>query len=127
MKVNLPFGNSVDIKECTQPEYAYVGKYRFKIVDKWGWDISKPQYRDMRIGHVLDEQSDEVLYHMYLSGESLSTAIVYVDLSKSQLRITGDGIEVKFKCHSLDEAVDLIDLILEPNGYRVAPANLVVG
>ena len=126
MKVNLPFGGSVEIKDCKDPEYAYGKRYRFKIVDEFGWDIGKAQFRDLRLSSVLDEQAENVLYHMYLSrpGE-METAIVYLNLSKSELKISGDNIQVRFKCRSLHHAEDMIDMILEPNGYEVAPVNLI--
>lgn len=126
MVVNLPFGGSVEIKDCRNPEYAYGKRYRFKIVDEFGWDISKAQSRDLRLSSVLDERADNVLHHMYLlrPGE-MDTAIVYLDLSKSELKISGINIQVRFKCRSLYHAEDLIDMILEPNGYKVAPVNLI--
>ena len=126
MRVNLPFGNSVDIKEPVQSEYQIGRKYRFKITDKYGWDISKSQARDMRLSSVLDEQSDEVLYHMYLTRPGkMETAVVYIDLGKSELKIGGADVEVKFKCKSLQEAESLVELILEPNNLEVSPVNLL--
>jgi hypothetical protein len=126
MTINLPFGNKVEIKDDFQKtEYAYCKKYRFKIVDKYGWDISKSQARDMRICSVLNEQPDEVLYHLYLSRPGMETATAYIDLGKSELKIGGDGIEVRFKCKSLQEAENLIDMILEPNELEVAPVNVI--
>lgn len=53
MKVNLPFGNSVDIQDTVIPEFQIGRKYRFKITDKYGWDISKSVARDMRLSSVL--------------------------------------------------------------------------
>lgn len=127
MVVNSPFGGSVEIKEeCRNPEYAYGKRYRFKIVDEFGWDISKAQSRDLRLSSVLDEQSDNVLHHMYLSRPGkMDTAFAYLNLSKSELKISGGHIQVRFKCKSLYHAEDLIDMILEPNGYEVAPVNLI--
>jgi hypothetical protein len=125
MKVNLPFGNSVDIIEPVQSEYQIGRKYRFKIVDKYGWDISKSQARDMRISSVLDENSDDTLHHMYLTRPGkMETAFVYIDLGKSELKI-GDAINIKFKCNSLIHAEQIIDMILEPNELEVAPVNLL--
>ena len=128
MKVNLPFGNSVDIdiKEPVQSEYQIGRKYRFKIVDEYGWDISKSQARDMRLSSVLDEQSDGVLYHVYLTRPGkMETSIVYIDLNKGELKVSGDDIMVRFKCNSLIHAEEIIDMILEPNELKVAPVNLL--
>jgi hypothetical protein len=126
MKVNLPFGNSVDIIEPVQSEYQIGCKYRFKITDKYGWDISKSQARDMRLSSVLDEQSDEVLYHVYLTRPGkMETPIVYIDLNKGELKVSGEDINIKFKCKSLIHAEEIIDMILEPNELEVAPVNLV--
>lgn len=126
MNVNLPFGNSVDIKEPVQSEYQNGRKYRFKIVDKYGWDISKSQARDMRLTSVLDENSDDTLYHMYLTRPGkILTAIVWMNLGKSELKIGGDDINIKFKCNSLIHAEEIIDMILEPNELEVAPVNLL--
>ncbi len=127
MRVNLPFGNSVDIQEPVYPEYKIGRKYRFKITDMDGWDINKSQVRDMRISDVLNEKSNEVLYHLYLTVPGkIDTPIVWIDLNKSELKISGDYIMVKFKCESLIHAEQIIDMILEPNGLEVAPVNLVV-
>lgn len=126
MIVNLPFGGSVEINDCKNPEYAYGKRYRFKIVDEFGWDISKAKFRDLILSSVLDEQAENVLYQMYLSRpDKLETAMVYLNLSKSELKISGDNIQVIFKCCSLHQAEDLIDMILEPNDYKVAPVNLI--
>jgi hypothetical protein len=127
MKINLPFGNSVDIQEPVYPEYQIGRKYRFKMTDMYGWDINKSQARDMRISDVLDEKSNEVLYHLYLTVPGkIDTPMVWIDLNKSELKISGDYIMVKFKCESLIQAEKIIDMILEPNGLEVAPVNLVV-
>jgi len=125
--INLPFGGSIEIKDiCRNTEYANGSRYRFKITDEYGWDISKSDYREMRLNSVLSEKVDNVLYHMYISrpGE-MDTGNVFFNLGKSELSISGDKIKVKFKCSSLNQAEDLIDLILEPNGYKVAPVNMV--
>lgn len=126
MKLNLPYGNSVDIKEPTQPEYINVLKYRFKIVDEYGWDITKSQARDMRINSVLEILSSNVLYHMYLTRPGkMETSNVFIDLGKSQLKIYGDDINIKFNCISLNQAEDIIDMILEPNEWEVSPVNKI--
>jgi len=126
MKVNLPFGNSVDIKEPVQSEYQIGRKYRFRIVDEYGWDISKSQARDMRLSSVLDEKSDGVLYHLYLVRPGkMETSIVYIDLNKGELKVSGDDINIRFKCNSLIHAEQIIDMILEPNELKVAPVNLL--
>ncbi len=127
MRVTLPFGNSVDIQDPISPEYKIGSKYRFKITDMYGWDINKSQVRDMRISDVLGEKSDKVLYHVYLTRPGkMETPIVFIDLNKSELKVSGDDIMVKFKCESLIQAEKIIDMILEPNGLEVAPVNLVV-
>ncbi len=126
MRVNLPFGNSVDIQDPVISEYQIGHKYRFKITDKYGWDISKSQARDMRISNVLDEQSSEVLYHLYLVRPGkMESPIVYIDLNKGELKVSGDDIMVRFKCKSLIHAEEIIDMILEPNELEVAPVNLL--
>lgn len=127
MIVNLPFGGTVEIKdECKEPEYAYGKRYRFKIVDEFGWDISKAQFRDMRLSSVLGEVSDNVIYHMYLTRPGkMENASAYLDLGKSELKISGDNINVIFRCKSLNHAEDIIDKILEPNYLEVAPVNLI--
>ena len=126
MRVSLPFGNSVDIQEPVYPEYQIGRKYRFKMTDMYGWDINKSQARDMRISDVLDEKSNEVLYHLYLTVPGkIDTPMVWIDLNKSELKISGDYIMVKFKCESLIHAEKIIDMILEPNGLEVALVNLV--
>ncbi len=125
MKINLPFGNSVDIQEPVYPEYQIGRKYRFKMTDMYGWDINKSQARDMRISDVLYEKSNEVLYHLYLTVPGkIDTPMVWIDLNKSELKISGDDIMVKFKCESLIHAEQIIDMILEPNGLEVALVNL---
>lgn len=126
MKVNLPFGNSVDIQDTVIPEFQIGRKYRFKITDKYGWDISKSVARDMRISNVLDEQSDEVLYSLYLTRPGkMDSSTVWIDLDKSELKISGDDIKIRFKCKSLIHAEEIIDMILEPNELKVAPLNLL--
>jgi hypothetical protein len=123
MRPKGKFTNSVDIKESVQSEYQIGRKYRFKIVDKYGWDISKSQARDMRLSSVLDEKSDDVLYHMYLTRPGkMETAVIYIDLNKGELKVSGDDINIKLKCNSLIHAEQIIDMILEPNELEVAPA-----
>ena len=136
MKIKLPYrgtitvtpsvtyGNSVDIQEPVYPEYQIGRKYRFKITDKWGWDISKSVARDMRISNVLDEKSNGVLYHLYLIRPG-DTPTAWIDLDKSELKINGEDIRIRFKCKSLIEAEQMIDMILEPNELKVAPVNLL--
>ena len=126
MRVNLPFGNSVDIQDPVYPEYQIGRKYRFKITDKYGWDISKSVARDMRISNVLDEKSDEVLYHLYLVRPGkMESPTAWIDLDKSELKISGEDIRIRFKCKSLIHAEEIIDMILEPNELEVAPVNLL--
>ena len=47
------------------------------------------------------------------------------NLNKGELKVSGDDIMVKFKCDSLLQAEKIIDMILEPNGLKVAPVNLI--
>lgn len=126
MIVNLPFGGTAEIKDFEDLKYAYGKRYRFRIIDEFGCDISKEQFRDMRLSSVLDEVPHKVLYHMYLTRPNeMDTAAVYLNLGKSELKISGDNIQVRFKCKSLHHAEDIIDTISEPNGYEVAPVNLI--
>ncbi len=126
MKVNLPFGGSVDIQDPVISEYQIGRKYRFKITDKYGWDISKSQARDMRLSSVLDEKSSEVLYHIYLVRPGkMDSSTAWLDLDKSELKISGDDIKIRFKCNSLIHAEEIIDMILEPNELKIAPVNLI--
>jgi hypothetical protein len=81
----------------------------------------------MKINSLLDkEKTAEVLYHMYLTRiNKFESASVYIDLKKSELRIGGDSIIVRFRCTSIFDAENLIDMILEPNDLVVAPVNLI--
>jgi hypothetical protein len=95
------------IKNLKQPKqeqniYTYGKKYRFRIVNEYGWD--------MRINSILNEATEGVLYHMYLL-HSLSISSLYINLKKSELKISGDCINIKFKCKSILEAENLIDII----------------
>lgn len=118
----------VDIKEDNTPFFAYGNKYKFKMVDIYGWDITMPMYRDIRINSLMDiQQRDNILYHMYLirPNKPLDVVIVYVDLSKKNLSVSGDDIHVSFRCDSIEHAEDIIDMILEPNGLKVSPVNCI--
>lgn len=55
----------------------------------------------------------------------MDSSTVWIDLDKSELKISGDDIKIRFKCKSLIHAEEIIDMILEPNELKVAPLNLL--
>lgn len=132
MKIKLPFSNqTVEINEIKQEKnsaYIYGKKYRFKITDKNGWDIKPEILRDMRIDSLLENnnQTDDVCYFLYLHREdSFDNAFVIFDPVKKILSIAGDNIKIKFNCNSIFEAEEILEFLLEPNGYTVAPVNKI--
>lgn len=127
MNVNLPFGGTIEVKDPQTSQYKIGKKWRFKITDKWGWDINKATCRDIKINNILNEENNEnVLLHMYLTRPGkMEGAIVWINLKDGIMTINGDNINVKFHCQSLDRAEELIELILQPNELEVAPVNLI--
>lgn len=109
-----------------------VGKYKWDITDEYGWDIDQCASRDIKISDILSEKTkSKILYKLYLHRPIYSTIsemnVCMVWFSEHNQSIsfnsqgTSNDISVKFRCSSLVEAIQFVELVCDGNNLVVMP------
>ena len=106
--------------------------YNWNITDHYGWAVNLQDLRDIRLGKILNENSDvddRFLFNIGLhdkdDSREMSTATFYpkdkiFKISSFDPYGTNlSGILVKFKAESIQQCENILQFILEPNNLEV--------
>ena len=109
-------------------------KYRWELTDEYGYEVSKEDLRDNKIGQVLGSEKININLHYNISLKKTDESGwgSYIGLYKPKEKLLSiyplsDGaydVRVKFIAENIEECENYIDLVCKGNNMELLPISL---
>lgn len=102
--------------------YIENGKYRYKLIDDCGYDISESEFRKIKISELLEHNKEDIYFDFYISlqiidEEYFNNENLFWNIKTKILLFKG----IKIHKETLDDVSTFID---EIKNYKVFPIYL---
>lgn len=108
-------------------------RYRWEITNEHGWEISKEDLRDNRLGQVLGTEKTNINLHYTVSlkktdesGWGLYVGLYQPKKRKLTIYPLGDEVNVRvsFIAENIEECETYVDLVCKGNNMELMPVNI---
>ena len=103
--------------------YINSGKYRFKLVDKYGYDIDNFTFRKIKISSILEENVEEIdyQYHLILLNDN-GNLFMHENIFWNPYTKIMSFKEIEFYKETILDVSLFVDTI---NNYKASPINII--